>query len=154
MQQLPIGLPDSNPRHPGKLKRSGRVETGPERAEREATAERRQAQAQAPKLPIIAPRLLPEASTLRPTTPLAPKRSYEDIRSPEAPPTPARSAPRAPTPPSIVPRAPTVSQESLVDPFEPPPSTAPAAVGRRSGRANQGRGWEGLVPKGRGRGKP
>jgi hypothetical protein len=103
-----------------------------------------QAQAKVLKLLILAPRPLPEALTLRPTTPLALKRSYEDIRSPEAPPTPARAAPTAPA----------VSQESLVDPFEPPPSTAPAAVGRRSGRANQGRGWEGLVPKGRGRGKP
>jgi hypothetical protein len=38
------------------------------------------------------------------------------------------------------------------DPYAPPASTAPPAVetGRRSGRTNQGCGWESLVPKARG----
>lgn len=152
LQHLPVGLPDSNPRHPSKLKRSGRVETGPERVEREAaagqratataTAARQDAQvAQVHQLPILPPP--PRSTTPPPSRPTTPplKRLYEDIRSPGALPTPARAAPIAPT------------IEETLDLFEPPPSTAPAAVGRRSGRANQGRGWAALVPRGRGKGK-
>jgi hypothetical protein len=98
------------------------------------------------------------ATTLRSTTPpLAPKRSYEDIRSPGAPPTPARAAPTAG--PTASPMAPTI-QETL-DAFEPPLSTAPAAIGRRTtGRSNVAnvggkQDWRAtLVPKKReGKGK-
>ena len=74
-----------------------------------------------------------------------PKRAYEDIKSPGAPPTPARAAPVAPMTAPI--------SEEVINLFEPPPSTAPAAVGRErpSGRLNQGRGWESLVTKARGK---
>jgi hypothetical protein len=135
LQTLPIGLPNANPRHPGRQRRSGRIETGPERVEREVATDRRQATATPPLLPIPIP------TTITPP----PKRAYLAIRTPERPPTPARGPPVAPTTAPI--------SEEEVDTMEPPSSTAPAAMGRRSGRPNQGRGWDSLVPKARGRGK-
>jgi hypothetical protein len=156
LQKLPVGLPDVTPRHPGRRKRSRRIETGPERVEREAAAARRlvasevaseaaQAQGYAPRLAQLP--ILPPPPPYRPTTPLhAPaKRDREAVRTPEKPPTPARVAPTL--------RLIQEEKEPVpeMDSMEPPPSTAPAAVGRRSGRQGQGRGWESLVPKARGK---
>jgi hypothetical protein len=129
--------------------------------EREAAAERRRANTYLIQLrpqtpPAPAPTPIPATPTTTaetsPTTtlvaetpPAPPKRAYLAIRTPERPPTPARAPPVA----TIM--APVEEEE--VESMRPPPSTAPAAVGRRSGRSNQGRGWDSLVPKARGRGK-
>jgi hypothetical protein len=125
LQNLPIGLPNVNPRHLGRRWRSGRIETSLERVTREVAAAvqfeaSQAAQAQAlrlAQLPILPP------PPPRPTTPpqLA-KRDREAAKTPGKPPTPARAAPAV----RVI--------EEEVDSMEPPPSTAPAAVGRRSGR--------------------
>lgn len=174
-QVIPLGTPDAIPRPNGKKKRiqgGSRLETGPEAAKRIALLRERALKKQLLKDPTFTTKAI-ATTTKAIATPFEAVPMVVVANSPQQEPSPRPKTPlessisspwretlqssihkrnhsalvdRMPDKPYIIPPPTFIN---TLD-FEPPSSTAPAAIGRRSGRANQATNteWrEALIPK-------